>query len=265
MRTRKALAVEGKVYLVGAGPGDAGLITVKGLAVLKAADAILYDHLVNEALLEEARSDAELIYVGKSSGDHRYRQGEINRLLKERCAAGKIVVRLKGGDPFVFGRGGEEALELAESGLAFEVVPGVSSALAVPAYAGIPLTQRGFSSSVAFITGHEEPDKAEEAVDWGRLAASVDTLVILMGLSRLESIVGRLLAAGKDAATPAAVISRGTMSAQLTVAGTLGDIVGRVGELRLEPPAIIVVGEVVGLRWKLSWFEGTAAEGPGAS
>ncbi len=247
--------MSGKVYLVGAGPGDPDLLTVKGLRLIRAADVILYDHLANDILLSEARQDAELVYVGKESGHHHKRQETINDLLKTYVMRGCMVLRLKGGDPFVFGRGGEEALELAREHIPFEIVPGVTSAIAVPAYAGIPLTERMISSSVAIVTGHEDPAKESSAVDWARLAFAVDTLVILMGLSRLDQIAEKLLAAGKAPETPAAVIRWGTRSEQKTVTGKLRDIAGIVRSARLEPPAIIVVGNVVNLRENLDWFE----------
>lgn len=247
--------MKGIVYLVGAGPGDTGLITVKGLEAIRKADVILYDNLVNESLLEEARDDAQVMYVGKTAGHPHRRQDTINELLKAHAAQGKVVVRLKGGDPFVFGRGGEEALDLRKDNIAFEIVPGVTSAVAVPAYAGIPLTQRQISSSVAFVAGHEAPTKGAKAVDWTRLATAVDTLVILMGLSQLEKIVDKLLSAGKKADTPVALIRQGTRRGQQTITGRLDEIAGRVRSAHFEPPAIIIVGDVVTLREELSWFE----------
>jgi uroporphyrinogen III methyltransferase/synthase len=253
----------GKVYLVGAGPGDPGLITVAGLQRLKEADVIVYDRLVAPALLEEASAGAELIFVGKVAGES-HDQGAINRLLIEKAREGKRVVRLKGGDPFVFGRGGEEAEALRAAGIAFEVIPGVTSAIAVPAYAGIPMTHRGLASTFAVITGHEA-DPSPPAplpcvgeggkVDWAKLATAVDTLVFLMGTKTLPEIVEKLIANDRAAETPVAVIRWGTTPQQRTVTGTLVDIVERVRDAGLTPPAITVVGEVVRLRETLSWFE----------
>ena len=243
---------EGKVYLVGAGPGDPGLLTVRGLELLHRAEVIVYDKLVNPALLEEAPSATERIFVGKQAGRHCIAQAEINEVLIDYARRGHQVVRLKGGDPFVFGRGGEEAEALADAGIPFEVVPGVSSAVAVPAYAGIPLTHRKFASSFAVVTGHEAR-KAQDAVDWAKLATAVDTLVILMGLSNLPIIVSRLIAHGRSPETPAAVIRRGTTDEQEAVLGTLADIVEK--SAHLEPPALIVVGDVVSLADKLHWFD----------
>ncbi len=245
----------GKVYLVGAGPGDPGLITVAGLQRLKEADVIVYDRLVAPALLDEASAEAERIFVGKVAGES-HDQEAINRLLVEKAREGKRVVRLKGGDPFVFGRGGEEAEALREAGVPFEVVPGVTSAVAVPAYAGIPVTHRGLASTFAVITGHEDPEKPGDRASIGpKLATAVDTLVFLMGTKTLPEIVEKLVANGRAAETPVAVIRWGTTPEQRTVVGTLADIVERVREAGLTPPAITVVGEVVRLREKLSWFE----------
>jgi len=252
---------KGRVYLVGAGPGDPGLITVKGLECLKHAGVVIYDHLLDESLLEAAPADAEKIYVGKSAGDHALEQDEINRMLVEKARAGKNVVRLKGGDPFVFGRGGEEAGFLVENGVEFEVVPGVSSAVAVPAYAGIPVTHRGTASSFAVVTGHEEPGKETSAVNWEHLTNSVDTLVFLMGRQNLPQIVTKLVDCGRAIETPIAVIRDGTRPGQETVTGTLGNIVARVEEKGMKPPVIIVVGEVVDLRERLRWFDNRPLSG----
>ncbi len=241
----------GKVYLVGAGPGDPGLITVRGLQLLHSAQVIVYDQLVNPALLEETPSTAIRIFVGKQAGRHCIAQEEINQILIDHARLGHEVVRLKGGDPFVFGRGGEEAEALSDAGICFEIVPGVSSAVAVPAYAGIPMTHRKFASSFAVVTGHEA-HKGKSAVDWGKLATAVDTLVILMGLHNLPAIVARLITHGRSPETPAAVIRRGTTSEQETVIGTLADIVEKSASL--EAPALIVIGEVVELRNQLDWF-----------
>jgi len=241
----------GKVYLVGAGPGDPDLITVHGLRLLRRAQVIVYDQLVNVELLEEAPSTATRIFVGKQAGRHCVAQEEINRTLVDYARLGCEVVRLKGGDPFVFGRGGEEAEALADAEIPFEIVPGVSSAVAVPAYAGIPVTHRKFASSFAVVTGHEAR-KGKSAVDWDKLATAVDTLVILMGLHNLPAIVAKLIAHGRSPETPAAVIRRGTTCDQETVIGTLADIVEKSASLKA--PTLIVVGEVVGLRNQLNWF-----------
>jgi len=251
------------VALVGAGPGDPGLMTVRGLALLRRADVVVYDRLVDPRLLDEARPDAIRIFVGKASGHHTLAQSEINALLVRHAERGRRVVRLKGGDPFVFGRGGEEAEALAAAGIPFEVVPGVSSAVAVPAYAGIPVTHRGIASSFAVVTGHEDETKAERSVDWARLAHAVDTLVILMGVRSLPRIAAALLEAGRAPDTPVALVRWGTTDAQETVVGRLDNIATVSQAVRLSPPVIIVVGEVVALRERLAWF-GLAADGPDA-
>ena len=212
------------VYLVGAGPGDPGLITVKGLALLRRADVVVYDQLASPELLKEAPAGAELLYVGKKAGDHAVPQGGINELLVQRARAGLTVVRLKGGDPFVFGRGGEEAEELAAAGIPFEVVPGVTSAVAVPAYAGIPVTHRRYTTLVTFITGHEDPTKEASTIPWAALGQNPGTLVFLMGVKNLAENCRRLVAAGRAPETPAAVIQSGTTLTQRTVVGTLATI-----------------------------------------
>ena len=242
----------GRVYLVGAGPGDPGLLTVRGRRVLRRAEVVVYDRLVDPRVLALAPSDARRIFAGKTSGEHALPQAEINALLIAHAARGRRVVRLKGGDPFVFGRGGEEAEALAAAGIACEVVPGVSAAVAVPAAAGIPVTHRGVASSFAVVTGHEDTTKRAPAVDWARLATSADTLVILMGLGRLREIVSALRAHGRRPDTPVAVIQHGTTATQQTVVGTLADIGARVAAVGLVPPILIVVGEVVALRERLS-------------
>jgi uroporphyrinogen III methyltransferase/synthase len=242
----------GMVYLVGAGPGDPGLITLRGLECLKRADVVVYDRLINRWLLAYARR-AELIDVGKRPDRHTFPQDEINALLVHKAGQGKIVVRLKGGDPFVFGRGGEEALALAEAGLPFEVVPGVTSAIAAPAYAGIPVTHRNLACSVSIATGHRADFIADPACDWRRLAASSDTLVFLMGVCNLSQIVDELVAYGRSPETPVALVERATRTDQKTVVGTLADIVERAADIR--PPAAIVIGEVVRLRDSLRWFD----------
>ncbi len=245
----------GKVYLVGAGPGDPGLISVKGLNCLKQADVIVYDRLIDERLLDSVTHEVERIYVGKAAGQHAKEQGEINRLLVDQAKAGNAVVRLKGGDPFVLGRGGEEAEALHRNHIPFEVVPGVSSAVAVPAYAGIPVTHRRFASSLAVITGHEDPAKTSSSIAWEKLATGVDTLVFLMGMRNLAKIVARLLEHGRPSDTPIAVIKNGTQPEQETIVGSLTDIVAKVAERQVTAPAVIVVGEVVRLREKLRWFD----------
>jgi uroporphyrinogen III methyltransferase/synthase len=244
------------IYLVGSGPGDPGLFTVKGVRCLEEADAVVYDRLAPEALLRHAQPGAELIYVGKKPGEPTMPQEEINDILVELGRAGKTVVRLKGGDPYVFGRGGEEALALLEARLPFEVVPGVTSGIAAPAYAGIPVTLRGVSTSVAFVTGHEDPAKGHQDVDWVKLANGADTLVLYMGVGRLAEISTSLVSAGKDPDTPVAVVRWGTVPEQRTVTGTLADIAQLVAEAGLKPPAITVVGNVVALRESgLGWYE----------
>jgi len=241
----------GKVYLVGAGPGDPGLMTVRGLKLLQSAQVIVYDQLVNPVLLEEASTGAIRVFVGKQGGRHCIAQEEINRILIDHARLGYEVVRLKGGDPFVFGRGGEEAEALVDAGIAFEVVPGVSSAIAVPAYAGIPLTHRKFASSFAVVTGHQIR-KAQASLDLGKLATAVDTLIILMGLHNLASIVAQLTDHGCSPETPVAVICRGTTERQEKVIGILRDIVEKSASLRA--PALIVVGKIVDLSNRLDWF-----------
>jgi uroporphyrinogen III methyltransferase/synthase len=245
----------GKVWLVGAGPGDPGLITVAGLEALRQADVVVYDRLVSPLLLAHARPDAELLFVGKEGGGESFPQREIERLLVERARQGKRVVRLKGGDPFVFGRGGEECLALAEAGVPFEVVPGVTSAVAAPAYAGIPVTHRGLSSSLAIVTGHEDAAKEGSALRWEHLATATDTLVVLMGTRTLPELVQRLLAHGRPPETAVAVVRWGSTPEQEMVTGTLADIAARVEAAGLRPPTVVVVGEVVRLRERLAWFE----------
>ena len=243
----------GIVFLVGAGPGDPGLITVKGLDCLRTADVVVYDFLANPGLLGHARPDAEHIYVGKRGGDHSMTQEDINALLVAKAKDGHRVCRLKGGDPFVFGRGGEEALALAEARLPFEVVPGITAGVAAPAYAGIPVTHRGYTSSLALVTGHEDPTKAASALDWDALAKGAGTLVVYMGVKRLPDTVAALLAGGLSEDTPAALVRWGTLLRQQVAVGTLGTIV-QVGAA-IEPPAVLVVGHVVSLREHLQWFE----------
>jgi uroporphyrinogen III methyltransferase/synthase len=245
--------VTGAVALVGAGPGDPGLMTVRGLALLRRAEVLVHDRLVDPRLLDEAPRDALRIYAGKASGEHTLPQGEINALLVTHARAGRFVVRLKGGDPFVLGRGGEEAEALAAAGIPFEVVPGVTSAIAVPAAAGIPLTHRGVASSFAVVTGHEDACGAGRRVDWARLATAVDTLVILMGARSLPRIARDLLDAGRAGDTPVAIIRRGTTESQATLVGRLDEIATLADTARIEPPVVIVVGAVVALRARLGW------------
>jgi uroporphyrinogen III methyltransferase/synthase len=253
---------KGKVYIIGGGPGDPGLITVRGVECLQKADVIVYDYLIGREILDYAKKDARLIYVGKKGGDHTVSQDNLNRILVEEAVKGNIVARLKGGDPFIFGRGGEEAQVLAEAGIPFEVVPGVTSAIAVPAYAGIPLTHRSFTSSVTFVTGHEAPAKEQSRIDWQSFNAD-GTIVFLMGVKNLSRIVEQLTANGKDPETPAAVIRWGTTPDQETVTGTLENIVARTEEKHFSPPAIFVVGDVVTLREELNWFENKPLSGKG--
>ncbi len=248
--------VAGRVFLVGAGPGDPGLLTVRGREVLERADVVVYDRLVDPAILEHCPPGCERIYVGKSPGTPGLAQAEINRSLVERAARGLQVVRLKGGDPFVFGRGGEEGQALVATGIPFEVIPGVTSAIAVPAYAGIPVTHRDHASSFAVITGHERSDAdGDGRVDWAAYGRQPDTLLILMGRSETEAIASALIAAGRSASTPAAVVSWGCHPRQRTVVADLGGIAGAADAAGLENPAILVVGEVVRLRRQLQWYE----------
>ena len=242
---------KGIVYLVGAGPGDPGLLTLRGLEYLRQADVVVHDRLANPQLLSWA-PQAELIDVGKQPDHHPVPQSRINAILVEKALAGKVVVRLKGGDPFVFGRGGEEAQALVEAGIPFEIVPGVSSAIAAPAYAGIPVTQRGVACSVAFITGHCAGSKPLE-LNWEALAQGVDTLVFLMGVHSLPFIVTSLLEAGRSPETPIALIEQGTLSEQKVLTGTLADILEK--STNIKPPAIIIIGEVVTLHSTLDWFK----------
>ncbi len=239
----------GKVYLIGAGPGDPELVTVRGLECLRRADVILYDNLAAPALLHHARPDAEKIYAGKKRTEHALTQDQINALLIEHARAGRQVVRLKGGDPFLFGRGGEEAEALAAAGVPFEVVPGVSSAMGAAAFAGIPLTHREHTSAVTFVTGHEV-----EKIDWNRVGAS-ETIVVFMGLVTFGEIAKRLIAAGRDASTPAAAVRWATRPDQRVLCGTLGDLAEKIVQAGLKPPTLIFIGEVVRLREKLDWFE----------
>ncbi|MDO8749206.1 MAG: uroporphyrinogen-III C-methyltransferase [Candidatus Omnitrophota bacterium] len=248
-------ANKGKVYLTGAGPGDPGLITLKAIECLKKAKVVIYDRLVNPELLKYAPKDAEILYAGKASKKHSLSQDEINRLIVKKAKEGKTVVRLKGGDPFLFGRGAEEALELAKNKIPFEVIPGVSSAIAVPAYAGIPLTHREFTSSVGIFTGHEDPVKKSSRIDWEKISAGLGTQVFLMGVENLSFIVKNLLSHSRPKSTPCCLIQEGTTPRQKTVTANLGTIVLKAKQAKILPPAILVVGEVVSLRKQLNWLE----------
>ncbi|MDF2564538.1 MAG: hemD, partial [Massilibacillus sp.] len=245
----------GMVYLVGAGPGDYKLISVKAWEYIQIADTIVYDRLADDRLLRNARKDVELIYVGKASSQHTMRQEDINQLLVDKAKEGKTVVRLKGGDPFVFGRGGEEALLLVENNLPFEIVPGITSAISVPAYAGIPVTHRAVATSFAVITGHEDPTKGKSNMRWDKLSTGVDTLVFLMGVENLPHITSQLIKNGRPAETPAAVIRWGTKPEQRVLVTTVGSAAEDVAKQGLKPPAIFIVGDVVNLREKLAWFD----------
>lgn len=247
--------MSGKVYLVGAGPGDPGLATKKGIECIAAADVVIYDYLASKQLLTFSSENAERIYAGKQGGDHTLTQDQINALIIEKASAGNMVVRLKGGDPFIFGRGGEEIEALTAHNIPFEIVPGVTSAIAAPAYAGIPLTHRQYTSSVTFITGHEDPNKAESMINWEALAKTGGTLVFLMGVKNLPRITARLVECGMTSDTPVALVRWGTTAAQHTVTGTLETINENVAKAGLKPPCIIVVGRVVELREKMKWFE----------
>jgi uroporphyrinogen III methyltransferase/synthase len=249
------------VALVGAGPGDPALITVGGVARLAEADVVIYDRLANPALLRHARADALLIDAGKTPERHTLTQDEINALLVEHARAGKRVVRLKGGDPFVFGRGGEEAQALRVAGLPFEIIPGVSSAIAAPAYAGIPVTHRGIATSFAVITGHEDPTKDESGIDWPSVARGADTLIFLMGVGRLDEIAARLVEHGRDPSTAAAVVEWGTLPRQRVASGTLATIAASVRDAGIRPPAVTVVGEVASLRDGLRWYDNRPLSG----
>ncbi|MHB8598160.1 MAG: uroporphyrinogen-III C-methyltransferase [Ktedonobacteraceae bacterium] len=250
-------ASRGKVYLVGAGPGDPELLTLKAVRCLSKADVVVYDRLINAAILEEAHPNAELIFAGKGPGCHTMKQEQINALLITHAQLGRIVVRLKGGDPFVFGRGGEEALALHAVGIPFEIVPGISSAIAVPAYAGIPVTHRDVASSFTVVTGHEDPHHAS-TVNWEALAALATlggTLVFLMGVTKLSYITQRLSEGGLPTETPAAVIQQGTVDQQRVVTGSLATIAEQAEREHITSPATVVIGAVVNLHTTLAWFE----------
>ena len=254
---------KGYVYLVGAGPGDPGLITVKGRECIARADVILYDYLANECLLQSAAAGAELIFAGKVGGAHNREQRQINELLVAKAREGKVVTRLKGGDPFVFGRGGEECEALLEAGIPFEVVPGVTAGIGAPAYAGIPLTHRSFTTSVAFVTGHEHPGKEASEIDWERLSLGSGTIVFYMGVKNLPLIASHLMTHGRPPGTPVALNRLGTRPEQEVLTGTLADISEKARRAGFKAPAITIVGEVVRLREKLRWFDNRPLFGRG--
>lgn len=251
----------GKVFLVGAGPGDLGLVTLRAKECIEQADVIVYDHLANPEILGWARDDAEIIYAGKKAGEHALGQEKINVLLVEHARAGKQVVRLKGGDPFVFGRGAEEAKAIVDAGIEFEIVPGITSAIAGPAYAGIPVTHRAENSHVTFFTGHEDPDKTGSPIDYAALAKLGGTQVMLMGVQRLGSIVREMLEQGTREDLPVALVRWATTGRQETLTGTLQDIAQRVADVGFGAPAVVVFGEVVALRESLNWYEKRALSG----
>ncbi|OCA85187.1 uroporphyrinogen-III C-methyltransferase [Pseudobacillus wudalianchiensis] len=252
----------GKVFLVGAGPGDPKLITVKGMECLQKADVIAYDRLVNKELLAYAKPGAELIFCGKLPGKHALIQEQINRLLVEKAEQGLIVVRLKGGDPCVFGRVGEEAEELAISGIPFEIVPGITAGIAAPAYAGIPITHRDHASSFAIVTAHGREQKGEDHINWQALAQGIDTIAFYMGVGNLAHICTQLIRHGKKPSTPAALIEWGTTAEQRTVIGELSSLEQKAKECHISNPAIVLIGEVVQLREKISWFESVNLQQP---
>jgi uroporphyrinogen III methyltransferase/synthase len=249
------LVKKGKVYLVGAGPGDPGLLTTKGRQALEKADVIVYDRLITKQILRNLPKRITRIYVGKRPGSHSIPgQDVIPRILITNAQKGKTVVRLKGGDPFLLGRGGEEAQRLSEAEIDFEVIPGITSALAVPAYAGIPVTHREYASSVAIVTGHENPKKSKR-VDWKKLATAVDTIVILMGIDNLQPILESLVEGGRNPDTPVAIVEKGTTKRQRVTIGSIRSMTAQVVERRVGPPAVIIVGNVVNLQKELSWFQ----------
>ena len=245
-----------KVYLVGAGPGDPGLITIRGKQLLERAEVIVYDYLASKKLLKYVPKDAEFIYAGKRGGaKHTHTQAEINQMLIDRALSGRLVVRLKGGDPFIFGRGGEEIEELVKAGVPFEVVPGVTSATAAATYAGIPITHRDYTSTVAFVTGHEDPTKKSSNIAWDKLATGVGTIVVYMGIKNLESITRKVIKYGRDPHTPVAVVRWASTSEQRTVVGNLENIAEVVRKNNIKPPSLVIIGEVVNLRDTINWYE----------
>ncbi|MDP9018118.1 MAG: uroporphyrinogen-III C-methyltransferase [Candidatus Eremiobacteraeota bacterium] len=246
---------KGKVFIVGAGPGDPGLLTLKAARAIRNADVLLHDYLASPATVALAPETCEKIYVGKEAGKHTLSQSEINDLMVRKAGEGKRVVRLKGGDPFVFGRGAEEAQELREAGIAFEIIPGITSSIAAPAYAGIPVTHRSHNTAFTVLTGHEDPTKSESTIDWSRFADPHQTLVLLMAMGNLPTIVAKLLEAGLSGQMPAAVIREGTRPSQQTIVSTLATLVEDVAAARIGSPAIVVIGEVVGVREQIAWFD----------
>lgn len=259
--TSSAPSRSGICYLAGAGPGDLGLVTLRVRELLEQADVIVFDYLCNAEMLKWARRDAEIIYAGKKAGQHTLKQEEINALIVEKTRAGKKVLRLKGGDPFLFGRGGEEAEALADAGLAFEIVPGVTSAIAAPAYAGIPVTHREHAAQLTIFTGHEDPTKPESTLDYRALATAPGTKVMLMGVERIEAITEKLVANGLMPETPVALVRWGTTGRQQTLSGTLGDIAEKVVRTGFRAPAVAVIGGVAALREKLAWFDNRPLSG----
>lgn len=254
--SQQASVRPGKVYLIGAGPGDPTLITVKGMELLKRAEVVVYDYLATPKLLKFAPKDAQLVYVGKKGGvHHAHTQEEINQMLVDHARAGRTVVRLKGGDPFIFGRGGEEIEELCKYDIAFEVVPGVTSATAAATYAGVPITHREYTSSLAFVTGHEDPTKETSNLAWDKISTGIGTIVFYMGIKNLPSIAENLIKNGRDPKTPVAVVRWASTPIQRSVVGTIETIAEVVKEAGITPPALVVVGDVVKLRDKINWFE----------
>jgi uroporphyrin-III C-methyltransferase len=252
---QQVMKKSGKVFICGAGPGDPKLITMRAEELLKTCDVVLYDRLVGKEIIDRIPASAEKVYVGRTVGDPITHQDNTNALMVKNAKKGKSVLRLKGGDPFIYGRGAEEAEYLIERGVAFEIVPGISSAIASPAYAGIPLTHRQYSSSVGIVTGHEGAEKGETAIRWDRLASAVDTIVVLMGIGQLDQISGDLIKAGMKKSTKVAIIESGTTNKQRVVRGTLGTIASVAKKEVVRPPSVIVIGKVAGLD-KLEWFKG---------
>lgn len=246
---------KGKVYICGAGPGDPKLVTVKAMELVKSCDVILYDRLVGKEIVDQIPAEAEKVYVGRAVGDPTTHQDKTNQLMVQHAKKGKDVLRLKGGDPFIFGRGAEEAEYLIKHGIKFEIVPGITSAIASPAYAGVPLTHRRHSSSVAIVTGHEGAEKDEMAVRWDRLAGAVDTIVVLMGIGQIGQISADLVRSGMKKSTKVAIVESGTTDKQRVVTGTLGTISAVAKKAQVRPPAIIVIGSVAALAGKLGWFK----------